>query len=76
MFENLKILRRKIGVTCDDMAKILGLKTRGAYNKKENGDVPFSLDEAKIISNYFKKTIEEIFYNNEVSYDGTNKDTG
>lgn len=67
MFDKLKEIRREHGDTCDVMAKLLSLKTKGAYNKKENGDVPFTLDEAIIVSNYFNKKIDEIFFNNEVS---------
>ena len=67
MFEKLKEIRIKNGETCATMAIVLGLKTRGAYHKKENGDVPFSLDDARKISLYFNMPIEDIFFKQEVS---------
>lgn len=68
MFERLKEIRIKSGETCATMAIVLGLKTRGAYHKKENGDVPFSLEDARKISLYFNKPIEDIFFKQEISY--------
>lgn len=55
---SLKELRKKTGETQAQMAKLLGLKTASAYNKKENGKVPISLEEAKILSKHFKKPID------------------
>ena len=68
MFERLKELRKSSNTTCDEMANLLGLKTKGAYSKKETGNVPFSLIEAKLISVHFNKSIEDIFFEDEVSY--------
>lgn len=56
----LRELRKKHGETQTDIAKLLGLKTASAYNKKENGKVPLSLEEAKILANHFKQSIEYI----------------
>ena len=56
----LRELRKKHGETQTDIAKLLGLKTASAYNKKENGKVPLSLEEAKILANHFKQPIEYI----------------
>lgn len=67
MFDTLKSIRKEKHVTCDEMSKLLDLKTRSAYNKKENGNVPFSLEEAKRISVFFNMPIEVIFFENEVS---------
>jgi DNA-binding XRE family transcriptional regulator len=53
-------------MTLSDMSKLIGLKTPSAYYKKENGDVPFSLEEAKIIAEKFNKPLE-IFFNNNLS---------
>ncbi len=63
MFEKLKHIRLTKGLSCRHMAEILKLKTRAAYNKKENGNVPFKLEEAKIIATYFDMPIEELFKN-------------
>ncbi len=67
MFEKLKEIRNKNNVTCEYLSTLLGLKTRGAYQKKESGSVPFTLNEAKIIADYFGKNINDIFFENEVS---------
>lgn len=67
MFENLKQTRKSNKVTCEQLSELLGFKTRGAYHKKENGNVPFTLDEAKIIADYFQRDINDIFFANEVS---------
>lgn len=55
---------------CSDMAMKLGI-SKATYSKKENGIIKFSLDEAKIISNEFKLSIEEIFFTNEVTQSET-----
>lgn len=63
---SVKAFRELIGKRQEDFAKIIGVSTVN-YSKKENGMVKFSLDEAKKISLYFHKPIEEIFFANEVS---------
>lgn len=67
MFENLRAIRNKNGVSAEIIAKLLGLETKAAYYKKETGDVKFTLPEAKKIADYFNMPIEEIFFNSEVS---------
>lgn len=47
MFERLKELRKEKDLTCEAMAEALGLETKSAYSKKENGNTKFSLDDAK-----------------------------
>lgn len=54
----LKNLRIANGETQVEVANLLGLKTASAYNKKENGKVPFSLTEAKILSVHYNKPID------------------
>lgn len=66
MRTKIKELRIKNGLSCNDMAELIGV-TKATYSKKENGLVKFSLDEAKIISDKFRKTIEEIFFNHQVA---------
>lgn len=58
---NLKALRVKYALTQEDLATILGISTM-AYSNKENCKVGFTLKEAKIIADYFKLPIEEIFF--------------
>ena len=62
MFTQLQEIRKKQEATCEDMAKILGLKAKSTYQKKETGKIPFTLGEAKKISDYFKLSIETIFF--------------
>ena len=61
----LKELRKERDETQIEIAKLLGLKTASAYSKKENGRVPFSLEEAKLLSKYFNQPIE--YFTNEFS---------
>ncbi|MEN8905736.1 MAG: helix-turn-helix transcriptional regulator [Clostridiales bacterium] len=58
---NLKILRILSGNTQKDISEILDL-SMVQYSKKEKGKAPFSLAEAKKLSEYFNITIEEIFF--------------
>ena len=67
MFENLRKIRKEKNITALEIAKKIGLKTEGAYYKKETGNVPFTLEEGKIISDMLKVPIEEIFFENELS---------
>lgn len=67
MFENLRKIRQQKNIKAKEIAEKLGLKTEGAYYKKETGTVPFTLQEGKIISNIFQMPIEEIFFTNELS---------
>lgn len=55
---SLKNLRKENGETQLEMAKVLGLKTASAYNKKENGKVPLSLEDAKALAKHFDKPLE------------------
>ncbi len=61
----LKELRKERDETQIEIAKLLGLKTASAYSKKENGRVPFSLEEAKLLAKYFNQPIE--YFTNEFS---------
>lgn len=54
-------LRRGQGLSGHAMAHIMGIPV-GTYYKKEIGDVKWTLTEAKYIADYFKKTIDEIFF--------------
>jgi transcriptional regulator with XRE-family HTH domain len=67
MFENLRKIRQEKNVKAKEIAEKIGLKTEGAYYKKETGNVPFTLEEGKIISDMLKMPIEEIFFTNELS---------
>lgn len=54
----LKDLRKEKGETKIEVANMLGLKTASAYNKKENGKVPISLEEAKILADHYNQPID------------------
>ncbi len=56
----IKEFRKSLGLKQEDFAKIIHV-SKVNYSKKENGKVKFSLNEAFLISNYFKKPIESIF---------------
>ena len=62
MFERLRELRKEKGLTCEDMAKLLGLGTKAAYSKKELGRTKFSLEDARKISCILGKDIDDIFF--------------
>lgn len=67
MFERLRAIRKERGLTCEDMAKVLGLETRAGYSKKELGQTAFSLKDAKKVSEVLGKSVDEIFFEDEVS---------
>ena len=71
MFENLRKLRKNKNIKVKDICKALNLETESAYYKKENGNVPFTLQEGKIISNLFGEPIATIFFENELSCQDT-----
>ena len=57
----LKQVRLALGLKQSDMAKIIDVSLPN-YCKKENSQVKISLSEAKRISAYVHKPIEEIFF--------------
>lgn len=68
MFEKLREFRQEKNIKVKEIAEKLGLKTEGAYYKKETGSVPFTLEEGKIVADILKMPMEEIFFTNELSY--------
>lgn len=61
-YNELRRLRKYHELTLEDMGKMIGVDTR-TYSNKEKGISQFKLNEMITISNYFKKSIEEIFLN-------------
>lgn len=57
----LKELRKEKGETQIELARLLGLKTSSAYSKKENGKIPISLEEVRILSDHFNQPIDSFF---------------
>ena len=67
MFKRLRKIRKAENIKAKQMSDVLGLETESAYYKKEAGDVPFTLEEGRKISILLNRTIEDIFFNNELS---------
>ncbi len=67
MYSNLKKIREKTGTTQDEMAELLGYRHKSGYSKLENGDRKISIEQAKIISDFFNMSIEEIFFIDKVN---------
>lgn len=66
----LKILREKNNIKQEELASLIGVSPAN-YSKKEAGAIRFSLIEAQIIAKYFNLSIEDIFFNNNVSKNET-----
>ncbi|MBO8136764.1 MAG: helix-turn-helix transcriptional regulator [Desulfotomaculum sp.] len=73
MYKKLRQIRNEKGISAMEMANLLGLKTEAAYYKKESGIIKISLSEAKLISEKLQKPIEEIFFEDDVSFMETNE---
>lgn len=57
----VRFLRKVHGFNQDVMAKTLGI-TKATYSKKENGSIKFSLEESKVLADFFETTIDELFF--------------
>lgn len=66
MYSKLKGLMVEKRVTQLELAEILKI-TGSALNYKINGKSDFSVTEAKLVSSFFGKTIEEIFVIDKVN---------
>jgi putative transcriptional regulator len=60
MQEKLILLKEQKNLTNKEMAEMLGI-TPIQYRKKEKGEVQFKLNEMVKLSEYFGKTMDEIF---------------
>lgn len=67
MFKKLKNMRKEQNVTIKHMAELLELKSPSSYWKKENGDVSFSLNEAKKLSIFLEKLLMRYFFSLKLS---------
>ena len=61
-FRKLKAYRELKGINQKDIAALLSIG-QNTYSFKENGKTSFTLSEAKQIADYFKCSIEDIFFN-------------
>lgn len=66
MYSTIKLFRENLGMKQEEFAEIIDT-SKANYNKKENGNVKFSLEDARKISEHFNKPIEDIFFEDEVS---------
>lgn len=73
MYDVLRKLRKQERVSAKELAKLLDLKTKASYYKKESGAIKFSVEEARKIACHFDKSIEEIFFGNKVSKKATKR---
>ena len=72
MYSKLKGLLVEKNVTQQELAQILKISV-STLNFKINGKSDFSVTEAKMVSNFLGKTIEEIFIINEIKKMKTSK---
>ncbi len=68
----VKVARMMSGLKQCDVAEVLGV-SRQMYNKKENGNSSFSLEQALIVAKLFGTTTEELFYEEVVNSKLTNE---
>ncbi len=62
LFPRLRGLRAERGLSLESMGKICGISEQ-SYMDRENGKREFKRSEMGKIRDYFKVSIEEIFYN-------------
>ena len=70
MSKNLAVLRRALGISQTDMAKVIGLGLT-SYNLKENGKSDFNQEQMVKLRDFFIKqgfnvSIEELFFSQKV----------
>ena len=70
MSKNLAVLRRALGISQTDMAKVIGLGLT-SYNLKENGKSDFNQEQMVKLRDFFIKqgfnvSIEDLFFNKKV----------
>ncbi|MCH4891213.1 helix-turn-helix domain-containing protein [Acidaminobacter sp. JC074] len=67
--EKLRSMREDAGYSQEVIAKKLNI-TKSTYSRKENGKLPISLDEARVLKTVLslsKAQIMDIFFNQNVS---------
>lgn len=61
MYQILRNTRKLQDVPVIDIAKKLGFKTTGTYYKKEQGNVPITIEEGKILSKMLHTPMDKLF---------------
>lgn len=67
MYGRLKKIREEKNITQEEIAAMLGYKHKSGYSKLENGDRKISVEQAKVISDFFNMSIEDIFFDTKVN---------
>ncbi|MDU4952943.1 MAG: XRE family transcriptional regulator [Clostridium cadaveris] len=67
MYEKLKKIREEKNITQEEIASLLGYRHKSGYSKLENGDRKISVEQAKVISDFFNMSIEDIFFDNKIN---------
>lgn len=60
---SLRKLRVELNVNQEKFAELINMPV-STYRKKENGESPFTLNEAYCISKVCNKSVDEIFFKN------------
>lgn len=58
--------RIRAGITGTAMAEIMGINIP-TYYKKEKGQIKWSLTEGKFLADFFKTTIDALFFGKEIA---------
>lgn len=61
MYQFLRDTRKSKNISVIELTLALGLKTTGTYYKKEQGNVPITIEEAKKLSKILGVSIEKLF---------------
>jgi transcriptional regulator with XRE-family HTH domain len=61
MYNALKNARRLNKVSAEELTELINLQSISSYYKKERGEVPTTIDEAKVLARRLGKTIDELF---------------
>ena len=61
MYEKLRQKRKETNTTVKTLRGLINLKTDPSYFKKETGATTFTVEEAFVIADYFKTTVDKLF---------------
>lgn len=59
-YARVRELRIMHGEKQEDIAKLLGYKTSSGYSKKENGVIPFTIEDAKKLSKHYNISLDAL----------------
>jgi len=60
-YQTLRNIRNEKEIPLFDIAIALGLKSTGTYYKKEQGNVPITIEEGKILSKMLHTPMDKLF---------------